>query len=84
MGISPTGVFYGEGGTAGDGYLHLPPLEHTLATRSLMDLCLTVERSTGSKVAKKWLDQDVLDVEEMQTASWDAEWTEGEEEAETD
>ena len=49
-----------------------------------MDLCLTVERSTGSKVAKKWLDQDVLDVEEMQTASWDAEWTEGEEEAETD
>ena len=48
-----------------------------------MDLCLTVERSTGSKVAKKWLDQDVLDVDGMRTASWEAERTEGEEESET-
>ena len=49
-----------------------------------MDLCLAVERSTGSKVAKKWLDQDVLDVEGMRTASWEAERTEEGEDTDTD
>ena len=32
-----------------------------------MDLCLPVERSPGSRVAKRWWDQDVMDVDYIWT-----------------
>ena len=39
-----------------------------------MDLCLAAERSPGSRIIKQWWEQDGLDVEGIQTASWEAKW----------
>ena len=51
-----------------------------IATRPIMDLCLAAERRPGPRVSKRWWEQDGVDVEGMQTAAEEAEWTEGEEE----
>ena len=45
-----------------------------------MDLYLAEARMTGSRVAKRWWEQDSLDMERMQTVDWEAERTDGEEE----
>ena len=42
-----------------------------------MDLFLVAERSPGSKVVKRWLDQDGLDLEGMWKASKEAKQMEG-------
>ena len=36
-----------------------------IATRNILDLCLTAERRPGPRVNKQWYEQDVLDVEGM-------------------
>ena len=46
-----------------------------IATRPIMDLCLAAEWRPGSRVAKRWWEQDGLDLEEMRTAAWEAEHT---------
>ena len=51
-----------------------------IATRPIMDLCLVAEGRPGSRVTKRWWDQDRLDMEGRRTASWEAERTEGEDE----
>ena len=42
-----------------------------------MDLCLTVERHMGSRVTKRWRDQEGLDLEGMRMAAQEAEREEG-------
>ena len=42
-----------------------------------MDLCLAAARRTGSRVSKRWWDQDRLDLEGMRTEDWEAELREG-------
>ena len=44
-----------------------------------MDLCLEKYQRPGSRVAKRWWGQDILDLEGMRTAAWEAERKEGEE-----
>ena len=51
-----------------------------ITTRPIVDLCLAAERMPGSRVTKRWWDQDVLDVEGMRTEAQEAERIEGEEE----
>ena len=51
-----------------------------LATRTIMDLCLAAQRRPGSRLSKRWWDQDGLDLEGMRTADQEAEYTAGEEE----
>ena len=46
-----------------------------------MDLCLVAERRMGSRVKKRWWEQDGLDVKGMQTAAWEEEQTDGEKES---
>ena len=48
-----------------------------IATRPIMDLCLAVERRTGSRVFRRWWEQDIMYLEGMQMADWEAERTEG-------
>ena len=47
-----------------------------IVTRPIIYLCLTAEKWTGSRVVKRWWDQEGLDFEGMQTAAWEAERTE--------
>ena len=47
-----------------------------IVTKTIMDLCLMAERRLGSRATKQWWEQDVLDVEDMCTAAWEAERTE--------
>ena len=54
-----------------------------IATRPIIDLCLAVKRRPGPRVAMRWWEQEVLDLEGARTAAQEAEQTEGEEE-ETD
>ena len=42
-----------------------------------MALCMAVERSAGSRVTKRWWEQDILDMEAMRTAAQEAERMEG-------
>ena len=51
-----------------------------ILTRHIIDLCLTVKRRPGPRVAVQWWEQEVLDLEGMQTEAHKAEGTEGEEE----
>ena len=37
-------------------------------TRPIMNLCLEAYHRTGSRLTKRWLDQDGLDVEGVRTA----------------
>ena len=45
-----------------------------------MYLCMAAEQRPGSRMAKRWWEQDGLDLEGMWTAAWEAERTEGGEE----
>ena len=45
-----------------------------------MDLCMAAERHPGSRKAKRWQEQEGLDLEGMQTADWGTEREEREEE----
>ena len=45
-----------------------------------MDLSMAVERRPGSRVAKRWWEKDILDLERMWTAAQEAEQMDGEEE----
>ena len=51
-----------------------------IATRTIMDLCMAVERRMGSQESKMCWEHDCLDLEGMWTAAWEAERTEGGEE----
>ena len=44
-----------------------------ISTRPILDLCLTTERRTGSRVDNRWWDREVLDLEGMCMADWEAE-----------
>ena len=46
-----------------------------IATRPIIDLCLAVYCRLGSRVNKRWCDQDGLDMEGMRTAVCEADWT---------
>ena len=54
--------------------------QNTVATRPIMDLCLAAEQRPGSRVAKRWWEQDGLDLDRMRTVDQEAERIEGEEE----
>ena len=43
-----------------------------IATRTIMDLCLVVERRPGPRVSNRRWKQDGVYVEGMRTAVWDA------------
>ena len=47
-----------------------------IVTRPIMNLCLAEKRNTGPRVVMRWCEQEVLDLEGMLTAGWDAEQTE--------
>ena len=47
-------------------------------TRPIMDLCLASECRPGPRLSKRRWEQDGMDVEEMRTACWEVELTEGE------
>ena len=42
-----------------------------------MDLCLAVEHISGTRVSRRWWDQEVVYVEGMRTAAQEAERSEG-------
>ena len=46
-----------------------------IANRTVMDMCLEEICKPGSRVAKLWWEQYGLDVEGVQTADWEVEWT---------
>ena len=50
-----------------------------IAIRPIVDLCLEVERHPGSRVARRWREQDGLYLEVMSTEAREAERTEEEE-----
>ena len=49
-----------------------------IVTRPIMDLCLVAERRPGSRVTKRWWEQDGLGVEGIRTAAREEEQIEGE------
>ena len=53
-----------------------------IVTRPIMDLCMAENKMTGPRVAMWFREQEGLDLEGIQTASQEAERTEGEEETE--
>ena len=59
---------------------HQNTVTQFIATRTILDLCLVEERRMGSRVANWWWEQDGLNLEEMRTASWEAERMDVEEE----
>ena len=61
-------------------YRHQKIVPQFIATSPIMDLCLEVDRRTGSRVTNWWWKQSGLDVEGMQTADWEVEWMKGEDE----
>ena len=61
---------------------HQNTVAQYIATRSIMDLCLAEKRRPGTRVARKWWEQEDLDLEGMRTASREAEQTEGVEDRE--
>ena len=54
---------------------HQNTVTHFINTRPIMDLCLASARSPGSRVANRWWEQDVFDLEGMWMAAWEAEKT---------
>ena len=40
-----------------------------ITTRPIMDLCLTAKRRSGSRISKRWWEQDGVDEEGMQMAA---------------
>ena len=50
-----------------------------IATRPIMELCLTAKRRPGSRSAMRWWEQKGMDLEGMRLAAEEAEQTEGEE-----
>ena len=52
-----------------------------IATGPIMDLCLAAERRPGSRVAKRWWEQEGLDLDGMQMEAREVEQEEGGEEA---
>ena len=61
-------------------YLLQNTVTQLMTTRPIIDLCLAAERRTGSRVTKRWIEKEVLDLEGMQTAAREAEREEGGEE----
>ena len=57
-------------------------LSQYIATRPIMDLCLAVKRRLGPRVEMRWWEQEGLDLDGMRTAAWEADPTEGTEDAE--
>ena len=51
-----------------------------IATRPIMDLCMSEKRRPGPRVETRWWEQEGLDLEGMRAASQEAEQTEGAEE----
>ena len=50
-----------------------------IVTRPIMDLCLAAERRPGSRVAKRWREQDIMDLDGTRITDQEAKQTEGEE-----
>ena len=48
-----------------------------ILTRHITDLCLTVKRRPGPRVAVRWWEQESLDLEGMQTEAQEAERMDG-------
>ena len=57
---------------------HQNTVAQFIATRPIMDLCLVAERRPGSRVTKRWWEQDGLGVEGIRTAAREEEQIEGE------
>ena len=56
---------------------HQSTFTQFIATRPIMDLCLAAERRTGSWVAKRWWQQDGLDLEGMRMTDQEVERADG-------
>ena len=54
-----------------------------IATRPIIDLCLVAKRRPGPRVATRWWEKEILDLEGMQTAAWEEDQMEGVEGIET-
>ena len=54
-------------------YLFHNTVAQSIVARSIMDLRLVAERCPGSRVAKRWWEQEGLDFEGVWTADWEAE-----------
>ena len=84
MGLPPSVGCVGGDRVIGGVDLHLSPPEHRgaiyIATRPIMELCLSGKQRTGPRVAMLWWEQEDMDLEEMWTAFQEAERMEGEEE----
>ena len=52
-----------------------------IKTMTIMDLCMAAERRLGTRVSKRWWDQEGLELEVIWTAAWEAEREEIEGEA---
>ena len=59
---------------------HQNTMVQYIATRPIMDLCLTAKQRSGPRVTMWWWEQEGLDLEGMRTAAWEEEQTEGKEE----
>ena len=60
---------------------HHNTFKQYITTRPIMDLCLTVKRRPGTRVANMWWKKEGFYLEGMRTADREAEHMEGEEEA---
>ena len=47
-------------------------VEKYIATRPIMELCLTAKRRPGSRAAMRWWEQKGMDLEGTRTADWEA------------
>ena len=46
---------------------------HYIAAKPIMDLCLADERLPGTRVSKRWREQEGLDMEGMRMTDWQSE-----------
>ena len=51
-------------------YHHQNTVAHYIATRPIMDLCLVAEQCPGTRVYKRWWEQEGLYLEGMRTVAW--------------
>ena len=61
-------------------YYHQNKVAQYIATRPIMGLCLATKRRPGIRVAMRWWEKEVWDLEGMRTEAREAEHTEGSEE----
>ena len=51
---------------------HQNTVSQYIATRPIMDMCLVAEQRLGTRVPKRWWEQESLELERIRMAAWTA------------